>query len=104
MRSHIISAIRACCVLPAWRSRRGGVAIVVAITLVVLIGFVALGTEVVSLLMTSRQMQAAADSAALAAATARTLGYPTAYANEAVALARDAGSSMARPTPPPPWP
>jgi Flp pilus assembly protein TadG len=91
MRSHIFSAIRACCVLPAWRSRRGGVAILVAITLVVLIGFVALGTEVVSLLMTSRQMQAAADSAALGAATARTLGYPTAYANEAVALARDSG-------------
>ena len=91
MRSHLLSAIRACCVLPAWRSRRGGVAIIVAITLVVLIGFVALGTEVVSLLMTSRQMQAAADLAALAAATARTLGYPTAYANEAVALARDAG-------------
>jgi Flp pilus assembly protein TadG len=91
MRSHLLSAIRAGWALPAWRSRRGSVAILVAVVLVVLLGFVALGTEVVALLMTSRQMQSAADSAALAAAAARTQGYPTAYANEAVALARDAG-------------
>jgi Flp pilus assembly protein TadG len=91
MRSHLLSAIRAGWALLAWRSRRGSVAILVAVVLVVLLGFVALGTEVVALLMTSRQMQSAADSAALAAAAARTQGYPTAYANEAVALARDAG-------------
>src|SRR5476649_2292486 len=75
----------------AWRSSSGSVAIMVAVLLVALIGFVALGTEVVSLLMTSRQMQAAADSGAFAAVTARTRGYPTAYADEVVALARAAG-------------
>ena len=74
-----------------WLSSAGVVALQVSILLVALIGFVALGTEIVSLLMTQRQMQAAADSGALAAVTARTRGYPTAYADEAVALARAAG-------------
>jgi Flp pilus assembly protein TadG len=75
----------------AWRASSGSVAIQVGLLLTVLIGFVALGTEVVALLMTSRRMQVAADSAALAAVKARTTGYPTAYADEAIALARTAG-------------
>ena len=73
------------------RSSSGSVAVLVALMLVVLIGFTALGTEVVALLMTQRRMQAAADSAVLAAVTAREAGYPAAFADEAVALARAAG-------------
>ena len=76
-------------ILPS--SRRGSVALPVALMLVVLLGFVALGTEVGVLLMTSRQMQSASDSAALAAAVARNKGYPTAFADEARAVARAAG-------------
>jgi Flp pilus assembly protein TadG len=70
---------------------RGSVAVQIAILLIALIGFVALGTEIVSLMMTKRQMQSAADSAALAAGTAIVKGYPTSYADEAYALARAAG-------------
>jgi hypothetical protein len=76
---------------PTGRGSSGSVAIQVALLLTILIGFVSLGTEIVSLLMTSRQMQVAADSAALAAVKARTKGYPTVYADEAIALARAAG-------------
>lgn len=72
-------------------SHRGTVAIIAAIVFVVLIGFVALGTEVAALLLASRQMQSAADSAALAAAVAKKAGYPVAFADEARALARAAG-------------
>jgi hypothetical protein len=75
----------------AWRSSSGSIAILIALLLVVLIGFVSLGTEIVSLLMISRSMQVATDSAALAAVTARTRGYPTDYSDEAFALARAAG-------------
>jgi hypothetical protein len=91
MRIHFLSAIRACLAPRALSSRRGGVAITVAVLMTVLIGFVALGTEGAALLMTSRQMQAAADAAARAAAVARTVGYPTVYADEAKALAGAAG-------------
>lgn len=76
-------------ILPS--SRRGSVALPVALMLVVLLGFVALGTEVGVLLMTSRQMQSAADSAALAAAVAKSKGYPVAFADDAFAVARAAG-------------
>lgn len=72
-------------------SRQGSVAIIAAIVFVVLIGFVALGTEVAALLLASRQMQSAADSAALAAAVAKRAGYPVPFADEARALARAAG-------------
>lgn len=72
-------------------SQRGSVALLVALMLVVLLGFVALGTEVGVLLMTSRQMQSAADSAALAAAVAKNKGYPAAFADDAFAVARAAG-------------
>lgn len=72
-------------------SRRGSVAVIAAIVFVVLIGFVALGTEVAALLLASRQMQSAADSAALAAAVAKKAGYPVPFADDARALARAAG-------------
>jgi len=71
--------------------RRGAVAVLVALMLVVIIGFVSLGTEVVLLLLTSRHMQSAADAAALAAETARLRGYPANYAQEAFALSAAAG-------------
>jgi hypothetical protein len=73
------------------RSSSGSVAVLVSVMLLVLVGFTALGTEVVALLMAQRRMQVAADSAVLAAVTARATGYPAAYADEAVALARAAG-------------
>jgi Flp pilus assembly protein TadG len=71
--------------------RRGAVAVLVALMLVVIIGFVSLGTEVVLLLLTSRHMQSAADTAALAAETARLSGSPANYAQEAFALSAAAG-------------
>ena len=59
------------------RSRRGSVAIIVAITLPIAIGMLALGSEIVFLLYKQRQMQSAADAAALGGATALQAGHPT---------------------------
>jgi hypothetical protein len=72
-------------------SRRGGVAIFLAITLTMLIGFSALGTEIVYLLYKQRQMQATASAAAFAGAVALMTGYPVAPATEAKAVATNAG-------------
>ncbi len=71
--------------------RRGAVAVLVALMLVMIIGFVSLGTEVVLLLLTSRQMQSAADAAALGGVTAQLSGQPSDYTQEAFALAAAAG-------------
>jgi hypothetical protein len=71
--------------------RRGAVAVLVALMLVVIIGFVSLGTEAVLLLLTSRHMQSAADAAALASVTARLSGHPADYRQEAFALTAAAG-------------
>ena len=60
--------------------KRGVVAMQVAILLIAIIGCVALGTEIIVLLLVSRQMQSAADTAALAAATATAVGYPMSHA------------------------
>jgi len=73
------------------RSQRGSVAIQLAITATVLLGVVALGTEVGFLLFKHRQMQAAADSAAFGGATALVRGYPADYTVEARAVAASAG-------------
>jgi len=73
------------------RSRRGSVALQLAILLVAVVGFVALGTEIVSLLFISRGMQSAADAAALGGARARLQGFPADYTQEAIALAANAG-------------
>ena len=72
-------------------SRRGAVAVLIALMLVVIIGFVSLGTEVVLLLLTAREMQSAADAAALGAVSARLSGSPPDYTQEAFALAAAAG-------------
>ena len=73
------------------RGESGVVAIQVALLLSIVIGFVALGSEIVSLLYKQRQMQSAADSAALGSATALMTGYPSNYALEADAIASTAG-------------
>ena len=73
------------------RARRGSVAIQVALMLTVLLGVIALGTEIGFLLYKHRQMQAAADGAAFGAAVAVSKGYPTDYTLEARAIAGSAG-------------
>jgi len=73
------------------RSRRGSVAIVVALSMTMLIGFSALGTEIVFIMYKQRQLQATASSAAMAGATALMTGHPAAPSTEAVAVATTAG-------------
>lgn len=73
------------------RSRRGSVAIQVALVMTALIGMVALGTEMTYLMFKHRQMQSAADSAALGAGTAIAKGYPVDFRIEADALAAEVG-------------
>lgn len=72
-------------------SQAGSVAIQVAVSLAVLIGMVALGTEITFVMLKHRQMQSVADSAALGSATALGTGYPTDYTLEALAIAASAG-------------
>jgi hypothetical protein len=74
-----------------WRSDSGSVAVMVALMLAMLIGFAALGTEVVYALFKQRQMQATASSAALAGATALMTGHPADLTVEARAVAATAG-------------
>ncbi len=56
--------------------RRGSVAIQIGILMTILIGMAGLGTEIPYLMFKQRQLQTAADSAALSAAVALTAGYP----------------------------
>jgi Flp pilus assembly protein TadG len=72
-------------------SKDGGAAIVIGVTLPVLLGMIGLGTEATSLLYQRRQMQTAADSSALGAATALTRGYPSNSGVEALAIAASLG-------------
>ena len=72
--------------------RRGATALMVAVMAAMLIGFTSLGVEVVLALDTQRQMQSAADSAALGAATAMIAGYPD-PAQQGFAIAKQAGFS-----------
>ena len=73
------------------RCRRGSVAIQLGLMMIVVLGMVALGTEITFLMFKHRQMQSAADSAALGAATAIAKGYPVDFRIEADALAAEAG-------------
>jgi Putative Flp pilus-assembly TadE/G-like len=75
----------------AWHSNRGSVAIIVAIMLLMLIGFSALGTEVVYAMFKQRQMESTASSAALAGAIALMTGHPTDFTIETRAIATMAG-------------
>jgi len=73
------------------RSNRGSVAVLVAVTITMLLGFVALGSDVVFALFKQREMEAAASSAALAGAVALAAGYPASYTTEVNAVATTAG-------------
>ena len=75
------------------RNQDGAVAIVFAITLTVLLGFVALGVEVVFVLLKQREMQSAASNAALASADALSSGATASMSVEAQAIAASAGFS-----------
>lgn len=74
-----------------WRSRRGSVAIQIALMLTLIIGMTALGTEITFLLYKHRQIQSAADSAALGAGTALATGHPADPVLEARAIAASLG-------------
>lgn len=71
--------------------RRASVSLLVALMATAIIGFVALGSEIVLVLAEARQMQSAADAAALAAVTARITGYPSDYTQEALAVTAATG-------------
>jgi hypothetical protein len=73
------------------QSRDGSVAIQLGILSMVLIGMSALGAEITFALYKHRQQQSAADSAALSAGIALTVGYPKDPAIEARAITASAG-------------
>lgn len=75
-------------------SRRGAVTIQVAILMTALIGMAGLGIEVPSLMYRQRQLQTAADSAALGAAAALSKGYPAAICTEAYGIAAALGYTV----------
>jgi len=77
--------------ISARKDNRGSVAIQTALVLIALVGMVALGTEMVFLLSKHRQMQSAADAAALGAVTAMMNGTPADFRTEALAISADAG-------------
>jgi hypothetical protein len=71
--------------------RRGSVAVHIAVMMIALIGFAALGIEMGYLLLKHREMQSAADGAAMSGATALGYGYPTDFRMEAKAVAAATG-------------
>ncbi len=73
------------------RDDRGSVAVHLAVMMAVLIGFAALAIEGGYLLLKHRQMQSAADGAAMSAATALGFGYPADFRMEAKAVAAAGG-------------
>lgn len=72
-------------------SRRGSVAIQLGILMSVLIGMAALGTEIPLVIYKHRQLQNAADAAALGGAVAMSRGYPASPATEAQGIAAALG-------------
>lgn len=73
------------------RDTRGSVAMAMGVALSVLMGMVALGTEISFIEFKQRQMQATADAAALSAAMAKNKGYPLDFELEAKAIAASSG-------------
>jgi hypothetical protein len=73
------------------REDRGSVAITMGISLAVLMGMAALGTEVSFIQYKQRQMQAVADAAALSAAMADSKGFPADFKLEGQAVAASSG-------------
>ncbi len=88
---NFLAALSRFALLERRSSRRGSVAIQMAIMMTVLIGMAGLGTEVPYMMYKHRQMQTAADSAALGAAVALTQGYPANIATEADGIAAALG-------------
>lgn len=74
-----------------WRAKRGSVAIQLGVSMTVIVAMAGLGVEITFLLYKHRQLQAAADAAALGGATAKAKGYPSDFAVEARALAASVG-------------
>ncbi len=72
-------------------ARSGSVAVQIGVGLVVLLGMVGLGTEGTFLIYKHRQMQSAADSAALSGAMALSQAFPRDPESEARAVAADLG-------------
>ena len=73
------------------RSERGSVAIQVGVAMIAIIGMVSLGIEIGYLLLKHREMQSAADSAAMSGATALGLGTPYDFRMESRAVASASG-------------
>lgn len=73
------------------RNQRGSVAIQVGIMMIAILGFVALGVEITFLLLKHREMQSAADGAAMSGATALSYGAPSDFRMEARAVASASG-------------
>lgn len=73
------------------RQDRGSVAVTTALTLVIVIAMVSLGVEVASLFLKHRQMQSAADNAALAGAMALAASSTSGVTTEAKAVAAQNG-------------
>jgi Flp pilus assembly protein TadG len=88
MEPHNFIKLQAC---RFWQSCDGSVAIQLGILMMVLIGMSALGAEITFALYEHRQQQSAADSAALSAATALTVGYPKDPSVEARAITASVG-------------
>lgn len=81
----------AACARKCLVGERGSVAVLIGVSISALVGMVALGTEITFVIYKHRQMQSAADSAALGSATALSKGYPVDYALEGKAIAATAG-------------
>jgi len=71
--------------------RRGAVAVIMAISAVVLIGFISVGIEVTALMVKQQQMQSAADAAAVAGAVAIATSSPSVVTGDAKAVAANDG-------------
>ena len=74
-----------------FRDERGSVAIQVGIMMLAIIGILALGIEITFLLLKHREMQSAADGAAMSGATALGYGVPADFRTEARAVASAGG-------------
>lgn len=73
------------------RDERGSIAVQLALLIFFLLGFAALGTELVSVLLAHRRMQTAADAAAMNGAMAIAVGYPALPVSESRATAASMG-------------
>lgn len=70
---------------------RGSVAVHIAVMMIAIIGFASLGIEMGYLLLKHREMQSAADGAAMSGATALGYGHPADFRMEAKAVAAASG-------------